>query len=49
MEGAHGTHKQPVWGWVGLALSAFARPRRRKPRVDAVTPWSRHSPVGWSA
>jgi MYXO-CTERM domain-containing protein len=49
MEEAHRTHKEPAWGWVGLALSAITRLRRRKPRVDAVTPWSRRSPAGWSA
>ena len=49
MEEAHRVHKDIEWGWMALFVSAAARLRRRKPRVDAVTPWSRHSPTGWSA
>jgi len=54
MEEMHRNHKEPAWGWVGVALAVLdGFPRRRKamcrPSRLVVTPWSQRSPGGWSA
>ena len=55
MEDVHRTHKEPAWGWVGVIVERLARRSspaatgpERAPRT-VVTPWSSHSPAGWSA
>ena len=57
MEEIHRNHKEPVWGWMAVVvglLDGFPH-RRTRPEVKraratgVVTPWSRHSPSGWSA
>lgn len=55
MEEMHRTHKEPAWGWIGVVLEELKqRPRKTATRAKAgprlvVTPWSPHSPAGWSA
>lgn len=56
MEEIHRIHKEPAWGWMGLLAAALGRralgsARTRQPSraPSAVTPWSRRSPLGWSA
>lgn len=57
MEEVHQKHKDAAWGWLAVILAVLdgfpkRRPRARAPRrrsTEVVTPWSNHSPRGWSA
>ncbi|GAA0645013.1 hypothetical protein GGR12_002962 [Brevundimonas lenta] len=51
MEEMHRTHKELTWGWAALLddwRKSRTRQRVRRTRT-VVTPWSTHSPNGWSA
>lgn len=57
MEEVHQMHKDTAWGWLAVVLAVLdgfpkrrARARTQRRRSTAVvTPWSHHSPSGWSA
>lgn len=57
MEEVHQKHKDTAWGWLAVVLAVLdgfpkRRVRARAPRrrlKEVVTPWSTHSPSGWSA
>lgn len=54
MEEAHRTHKEPVWGWVGLVVPEFQKLAARLARLApekgyVVTPWSSRSRSDWTA
>ncbi len=57
MEEIHHKHKGTAWGWLAVVVAVlygFPRRRTRTPAArrrstDVVTPWSHHSPSGWSA
>ncbi len=57
MEEIHRNHKDATWGWLAVVLAVLdgfpkRRVRTRPPRLRStgvVTPWSNHSPSGWSA
>ena len=57
MEEIHRKHKDTAWGWVAVVLAVLDGFPKRRMRITAlrrrstsvVTPWSNHSPGGWSA
>jgi hypothetical protein len=57
MEEIHRKHKDTAWGWVAVVLAVLdGFPKRRmgitalrRRSTSVVTPWSNHSPGGWSA
>ena len=57
MEEVHQKHKDAAWGWLAVVLAILdgfpkrrGRPAAARRRSTAVvTPWSHHSPGGWSA
>ncbi|WP_309627762.1 hypothetical protein [Brevundimonas sp.] len=57
MEEVHQKHKDAAWGWLAVILAVLdgfpkrrtrTKPARRR-SATVVTPWSQHSPSGWSA
>ena len=57
MEEVHQKHKDAAWGWLAVVLAVLDGFPKRRGRVrtagrrstEVVTPWSHHSPSGWSA
>ncbi len=57
MEEIHRTHKDAAWGWLAVVLAVLDGFPRRRSRArtarrrctEVATPWSQHSPGGWSA
>jgi hypothetical protein len=57
MEEIHRKHKEAAWGWLAVVLAVLDGFPKRRTRTTAarrrltsvVTPWSNHSPSGWSA